>query len=153
MGGPIDIALRGGSMSFMTMTMTIWWPRSGVWIYQIVTGVTSVVSVPSTHLVWRVILRRLPGYCLICNKDQSIHFTNKPSRVVEIIGIRNDAIHEPIHGHLLIFLWQNAVSDLYIFDHPRVNISLGSMLERFHTAIKGGSLWDLKLCELRVLDN
>ena len=31
--------------------MTIWWPRSGVWIYQIVTGVTSVVGVPSTHLV------------------------------------------------------------------------------------------------------
>ena len=41
----------GGSRSFMTMTMTIWWPRSGVWIYQIVTGVTSVVGVPSTHLV------------------------------------------------------------------------------------------------------
>ena len=41
----------GGSRSFMTMTMTIWWPRSGVWIYQIVTGVTSVVGVLSTHLV------------------------------------------------------------------------------------------------------
>ena len=40
-----------GSMSFMTMTMTIWWPRSGVWIHQIVTGVTSVVGMPSTHLV------------------------------------------------------------------------------------------------------
>ena len=40
-----------GSRSFMTMIMTIWWPRSGVWIYQIVTGVTSVVGVPSTHLV------------------------------------------------------------------------------------------------------
>ena len=39
------------SRSFMTMTMTIWWPRSGVLIYQIVTGVTSVVGVPSTHLV------------------------------------------------------------------------------------------------------
>ena len=39
-----------GSRSFMTMTMTIWWPRSGVWIYQIVTGLTSVVGVPSTHL-------------------------------------------------------------------------------------------------------
>ena len=38
-----------GRRSFMTMT--IWWPRSGVWIYQIVTGVTSVVCVPSTHLV------------------------------------------------------------------------------------------------------
>ena len=40
-----------GSRSFMTMTVTIWWLRSGVWIYQIVTGVTSVVGMPSTHLV------------------------------------------------------------------------------------------------------
>ena len=39
-----------GSRSFMTVT--IWWLRSGVWIYQIVTGVTSVVGVPSTHLVY-----------------------------------------------------------------------------------------------------
>ena len=43
-----------GSRSFMTMTVTIWWLRSGVWIYQIVTGVTSVVGVPSTHLVFCV---------------------------------------------------------------------------------------------------
>ena len=35
----------------MTMTVTIWWLSSGVWIYQIVTGVTSVVGMPSTHLV------------------------------------------------------------------------------------------------------
>ena len=40
-----------GSRSFMTMNVTIWWLMSGVWIYQIVTGVTSVVGVPSTHLV------------------------------------------------------------------------------------------------------
>ena len=41
---------------------TIWWPRSGVRIYQIVTGVTSDVGVPSTHLVlaqWQSILFRL----------------------------------------------------------------------------------------------
>ena len=31
--------------------LTIWWPRSGVRIYQIATGVTSDVGVPSTHLV------------------------------------------------------------------------------------------------------
>ena len=44
--------LKGGcSRLFMTMTLNIWWQRSGVWIYQIVTGVTSVVGVPSTHLV------------------------------------------------------------------------------------------------------
>ena len=32
--------------------VTNWRPRSGVRIYQIVTGVTSVVGVPSTHLVY-----------------------------------------------------------------------------------------------------
>ena len=48
--GRADWHCKGsGSRSFMTMT--IWWPRSGVWIYQIVTGVTSVVGVPSTRLV------------------------------------------------------------------------------------------------------
>ena len=50
--GWLTLHKGGGSMSFMTMTRTIWWPRSGVWIYQIVTGVTSVVGMPSTHLVW-----------------------------------------------------------------------------------------------------
>ena len=33
------------------LILTIWWPRSGVRIYQIVTGVTSDVGMPSTHLV------------------------------------------------------------------------------------------------------
>ena len=33
------------------VTLTFWWPRSGVRIYQIVTGVSSDVGVPSTHLV------------------------------------------------------------------------------------------------------
>ena len=47
--GRLILHKRGGSRSFMTMT--IWWPRSGVWIYHIVTGMTSVVGVPSTHLV------------------------------------------------------------------------------------------------------
>ena len=49
--GWLTLHKEGGSRSFMTMTMTIWWPRSGVWIYQIVTGVTSVVGVLSTRLV------------------------------------------------------------------------------------------------------
>ena len=49
--GRLTLHKGGGSRSFMTMTMTIWRPRSDVWIYQIVTGVTSVVGVPSTHLV------------------------------------------------------------------------------------------------------
>ena len=54
-------------------------------------------------------------------------------------------------NYFFLCVWQNVASNLYIFDHQRVNISLGSMLERFHTMIKGGSLWDLKLCEMRVL--
>ena len=49
--GRLTLHKGGGSRSFMTMIMTIWWPTSGVWIYQLVTGVTSVVGVPSTHLV------------------------------------------------------------------------------------------------------
>ena len=48
--GRLTLNKGGGGRSFMTMT--IWWPRSGVWIYQIVTGVTSIVGVPSTHLVY-----------------------------------------------------------------------------------------------------
>ena len=50
--GRLTLHKGGGSRWFMTMTMTIWWPRSGVWIYQIVTGVTSVVGKPSTHLIF-----------------------------------------------------------------------------------------------------
>ena len=53
--GRLTLHKRGGSRSFMTMTMTIWWSRSGVWIYQIVTGVTSVVGVPWTHLVLAIL--------------------------------------------------------------------------------------------------
>ena len=51
--GWLTLHKGGGSRSFMTMIMTIWWLRSGVWIYQVVTGLTSVVGVPSTHLVVR----------------------------------------------------------------------------------------------------
>ena len=48
--GQLTLNKGGGSRSFMTMTMTIWWPRSGVRIYHIVTGVTSD-GVPPTRLV------------------------------------------------------------------------------------------------------
>ena len=53
--GRLTLRKGGGSRSFMTMTMTIRWPRSCVWIYQIVTGVTSVVGVSSTHLVYSLL--------------------------------------------------------------------------------------------------
>ena len=36
--GRLTLHTGGGNRSFMTMAMTIWWPRSGVWIYQIVIG-------------------------------------------------------------------------------------------------------------------
>ena len=49
--GRLTLNEVGGSRSFMTVTVTIWWPRSGVRIYQIVTGVASVAGVLSTHLV------------------------------------------------------------------------------------------------------
>ena len=41
----------GGRRSFLTMTVTIWWPKSGVKIKQIETGVISDVSVRSTYLL------------------------------------------------------------------------------------------------------
>ena len=58
----------GGRRSFMTMTVTIWWPRSGVWIYQIVTGVTSVVGVPSTRLVRYCFYVHILHYHIFFNK-------------------------------------------------------------------------------------
>ena len=60
--GWLTLHKGGGSRSFMTMIMTIWWPRSGVWIYQVVTGVTSVVGVPSTHLVIIFMMCRFNKY-------------------------------------------------------------------------------------------
>ena len=56
--GWLTLHKGGVSRSFMAMIMTIWWPRSGVWIYQVVTGVTSVVGVPSTHLVWTDVMHK-----------------------------------------------------------------------------------------------
>ena len=43
---------KGGGESRSFMTMTIWWPRSGVRIYQIVMGVTSDVGLSSIPLVY-----------------------------------------------------------------------------------------------------
>ena len=48
--GRLTFNKGGRSRSFMTMTMTIWWPRSGVKIYHIVTGVTWDVGMPLTCL-------------------------------------------------------------------------------------------------------
>ena len=104
-----------------------------------------------THFISFEVQGRLSKLYSIHNKSQSWHLTNDHSRMVEIISIRNYAFHDPMPGHQLNILWQNAISVLYIFDHQRVNISLGSILERFIPTIKGGSLWYLKLCQMRVL--
>ena len=52
--GRLTLNKGGGSWSFVTMSVTIWWPRLGVRFCQIVTGVTSRlrVCVSSTHLVY-----------------------------------------------------------------------------------------------------
>ena len=42
---------RVGSWSFITMTVTFWWPRWGIKIYRIRTGVNSNVSLLLTYLV------------------------------------------------------------------------------------------------------
>ena len=79
--GWLTLHKGGGSRSFMTMIMTIWWPRSGVWIYQVVTGVTSVVGVPSTHLVYiwnksfcwkRKIIRKTLGCALTTQRENPV---------------------------------------------------------------------------------
>ena len=100
------------------------------------------------YIIWRAILHRLSKCYSIHNKGQSWHLTNDPSHTSEIIGIRNDAIHKPIPGHQLNILWQNAVSDLYIFDHQWVNISLGSMLERFTgwSNVDHSEIWSFVKC-------
>ena len=84
-----------------------------------------------THFISFEVQRRLSKFYSTHNKSQSWHSTNDHSRMVEIIGIRNYAFHDPIPGHQLNIVWQNAVSDLHIFDHQWVNIPLGSILERF----------------------
>ena len=74
--GRFTLHKGGGSRSFMTMTMTIWRPRSGVWIYQIVTGVTSVVGVPSTHLIGT-------GVCIV---DRYYMMTSSNGNIFRVTG-------------------------------------------------------------------
>ena len=79
--GRLTLHKGGGSRSFMTMIMTIWWPWSGVWIYQIVTGVTSVVGVPSTtHLV------QLPDRAVVTEMSHLRHFTRPRDKTACLIS-------------------------------------------------------------------
>ena len=83
------------------------------------------------YIIWSAILRR---------SSEFIQYTITVSHdILWMIRLShgrnhwfwNDAFHEPILGHQLNILWQYAVSDLYIFGYQWVNISLGSILERF----------------------
>ena len=102
----------------------IWWPRSGVWIYQIVTGVTSVVGVPSTHLVdiWYLFLPSV------------LHFLNELSK--SFMGIFFIYMYcNPFRKHLLspeslplyeIFYYNDAATmKRHINGAPRATIQTG----------------------------
>ena len=94
--GRLTLNKGGGSRSFMTMTMTIWWQRSGVRIYRIVTGVTSDVCVPSTHLVFKQILV-IDGWgisCKIALLWMSLDFTDDQSMLVQVLlcAVKQQAI-------------------------------------------------------------
>ena len=79
---------------------------------------------------------------------QSWHLTNDHFCMVEIIGIQNYAFHDPMPGHQLNILWQNGVSDLYIFDHQWVNISFSSILERLmpQSKVDHSEIWSFVKC-------
>ena len=99
------------------------------------------------YIIWIAVLHRFAKCYSIHNKDRSWYLTNDPFHMVEIIGIRNDAFHDSIPGHQLKLLWRNAVSDLYINEFFFLVLKDGA----FHTPIKYGSIWDLKLCQMRGL--
>ena len=109
-----------------------------------------------THFISFEVQRRLSKFYSTHNKSQSWHLTNDHSCMVEIIGIRNYAFHDPMPGHQLNInvLWRNAVSAMYIIIWPSVSwYFLGLDSGAFHTAIKGGSLWDLKFCKCGLLSS
>ena len=124
-----------GSRSFMTMTVTIWWLRSGVWIYQIVTGVTSVVGVPSTHLVYRC-----------CNRCWSI--------IVKQVLVYHMELHRKTHkkrNHLTIYkpiiMWKwrkdiytYVASDTYMCLPVWLCVSTTAIIRRF-VSIKYDMQW------------
>ena len=76
--GWLTLHKGGGSRSFMT----IWWPRSGVWIYQVVTGVTSVVCVPSTHLVCTIGIRNDMSDCGKSVKNLTMQLYHIPQYII-----------------------------------------------------------------------
>ena len=102
--GWLTLHKGGGSRSFMTMT--IWWPRSGVWIYQIVTGVTSVVGVPSTHLVTCILWNSSLGpHCEIVLRWKPQNASDDTSTLVQVMAWCRQAT-----SHYLIQYWPRSMS-------------------------------------------
>ena len=91
---------------------------------------------------------RLSNFYSIHNKIQPWHLTNDHTRMVEIIGIQNYAFHDPMPRASTKYFVANAISDLYIFDHPQVNISLGSILERLipQSKVDHSEIWSFVKC-------
>ena len=129
--GWLTLHKGGGSRSFMTMTMTIWWPRPGVWIYQRVTGVTSVVGVPSTHLVISEVLWHSPD-CNFIENAKDIYCWNEFE-----MYLFDTVIKYPRGQWVKCFLWYFVcqctgvcISDLFILY---------------------AKVWDIALCYMYIL--
>ena len=107
--GRLTLHKEGGSRSYMTVTMTIWWPRSGIWIYQIVTGVTSVVGVPSTHLVqWDIDLIYIKRHTWFpwstSHAITALRVVNLNQTLV-IIDHGRSYLHDHINMHGKLLVW------------------------------------------------
>ena len=84
------------------MILTIWWPRSSVRIYQIVTGVTSDVGVPSTHLV--IQNSGLGTHCEIALRWMPWNPYDK-STLGQIIADDNKSLPEPMLTQMYVTMW------------------------------------------------
>ena len=115
--------------------------REIIWKFCVLLGCYSLALL-MTHFISFEVQRRLSFF------PYTIKASHDHSRMVEIIGIRNYALHDTKPGHQLNVLWQNVVSDLYMFDHQRVNISLGSILERFipQSKVDHSEIWSFVKC-------
>ena len=89
--------------SFITMTVTIWWPSLGLRIYQIVTGVTSDVGVLSTHL--DLVIDGWIIHCEIALRWISLDLTDIKSTLVQVMGWCHQA-----PSHYLTQCWPRSMS-------------------------------------------
>ena len=133
--GRLTLHEGGGSRSSMTMAVTIWWPRSGVWIYQIV---TSVVGVPSTHLVMNIILKWLCGKQK--NRHQPFPTTNGDDILETIMCCKGYSLQT--------HLTNPTMHNTNIRNAPFCDNSV-----HMHTfLLQIGALWDIKLVHFVICE-